>query len=405
MSEKIVIAGAGQAGAQAVISLRQLGFTGDITLIGEEAALPYQRPPLSKAYLKGEMEEERLYFRLQDFYDQQNISVRTGVRVVSVDRADRTVVTGQGEHIAYDRLLLATGAPPRHLCVPGSDLEGLFYLRTLRDSDVLRSILETPGRVLIVGAGYIGLEVAAVARQAGCDVTIIEMADRVLARVASKPVSDFYEELHRSAGAEFRFGAAVTAFEGEGGQLTGAVLDDGETVPCTHGLIGIGAVPEVTLARDAGLHVENGIVVDDHARTSDPHIWAAGDCTNFPSARYDRRMRLESVPNAIEQAKVAAANISGGDSVYDPLPWFWSDQYDVKLQTVGLGEGHDRQVIRGSPADRRFSVWYLKGGVPLAVDAINDPGAFTLGKRLIAANKLVNVERLGDPETDLKSFL
>ncbi|WP_428408603.1 NAD(P)/FAD-dependent oxidoreductase [Hyphococcus sp.] len=401
--ERILIIGAGQAGAQAAVSLRQGAYKGAITIIGAEEAPPYQRPPLSKAYLKGELDEARLYLRPAEFYETQNITLRLGIRATGIDRKAKIVSTDDGEAHPYDALLIATGAPPRRISAPGADLRGVHYLRTLSDSDSLKPMLAAPGRVVIVGAGYIGLEVAAVARAAGREVTVLEMAPRVLARVAGEPVSEFYQTLHLSKGVDLRLGAAFAAFEGER-RLHGARLQDGEVIDCETALVGIGAAPEVTLAREAGLDIDNGIVVDEYARTSDPAIFAAGDCTNFPSPRYGRRMRLESVPNAIEQAKAAAANMIGGEVVYDALPWFWSDQYDVKLQTVGLSEGHDELVVRGDPAENKFAVWYLKDGKALAVDAINDPASFAMGKKLIVSGATLDPAKLADRTVDLKTL-
>lgn len=405
MSEKVIIIGAGQAGIQGAISLRQAGFSGEVTMLGAEDALPYQRPPLSKAYLKGELDEQRLYFRSAEFFSAQSIQLRLGEKATLIDRETKTVHTDRGEQLSYDKLLLATGAPPRKLTCEGADAKGVHYLRTLMDSDGLRPVLSAPGPVAIVGAGYIGLEVAAVAREKGRSVTVLEMADRVLARVASPPVSEFYEKLHRGAGVDLRLGAVLESFVQKGGGLAGVKLAGGETIHCAAALVGIGAAPETSLASEAGLEVSNGIVVDEHARTSDPAIWAAGDCTNFPSPRYGRRMRLESVPNAIEQAKVAGANMAGGSAVYDALPWFWSDQYDVKLQTVGLSEGADDMVVRGEPASKRFAVWYLKDGKALAVDAVNDPASFAVGKRVIERDAPVNAAVIADMNADLKSLL
>ncbi len=405
MKDQIVIVGGGQAGAQAVASLRQAKFDGDITLIGSEAHLPYQRPPLSKAYLKGELQKDRLFLRPQDFYDTQNVKLHLGDPVAEIMRDDRRVKTESGAEISYTSLLLATGAPPRRLRCAGAELEGIHYLRTLDHSDLLSAILTADGAIVIIGGGYIGLEVAAVARAAGRKVIVIEMADRVLARVASKPVSKFYQDLHQNAGVEVRCGVAVEGLGGEK-RVETVELATGETIECGAVLVGIGAIAETSLAEAAGLDVDNGIVVDDHARTSDPHIWAAGDCTNFPSPRYGRRMRLESVPNAIEQGKVAAANMAGGDVVYDALPWFWSDQYDVKLQTAGLSEGHDQFVVRGNPDDRKFSVWYLKGGRLLCVDAINDPAAFALARIAITNDAAVDPADISEKsDAELKATL
>ncbi len=401
--ERIVIIGAGQAGAQAAASLRQGGYKNAITIIGAEEAPPYQRPPLSKAYLKGEMDEPRLYLRPAEFYQTQNIELRLGVRATAIDRRAKHVATDASDPVPYDALLIATGAPPRRIDCPGAGLTGVHYLRSLADSESLRPMLSAPGRIVIIGAGYIGLEVAAVARQAGREVTVLEMAPRVLARVASEPVSAFYADLHRSAGVDLRLGAVVEGFEGEG-RISGVRLSGGETVDCIAALIGIGAAPDLSLARDAGLAVENGIIVDEFARTSDPNIFAAGDCANFPSPRYGRRVRLESVPNAIELAKAAAANMIGGAVIYDALPWFWSDQYDVKLQTAGLSEGNDELVVRGRADEKKFAVWYLKDGKALAVDAINDPASFAVGKKLILAEAVLDARMLGDVSVDLRAL-
>lgn len=402
MGEQVVIIGGGQAGLQAAASLRQNKFAGDVTIIGAEDCLPYQRPPLSKAYLKGELSADRLFFRPNDFFEAQNIALRLSTRVTAINTEDQTVAVSDGDGLAYDKLLIAMGAPPRKLNAPGSDLRGIYYLRTLKDSDALRPVLEDKGRIVIVGAGYIGLEVAAVMRAAGKDVTVLEMADRVLARVASPPVSEFYAGIHENAGVEFRFGESLKAFVGDGA-IKGVETSSGDIIDCSAALIGIGANPDIEIAKTAGLTVENGIVVDEYARTSDPNIWAAGDCANFPSARYGRRLRLESVPNAIEQAKAAATNMMGGEVVYDPLPWFWSDQYDVKLQTVGLMEGADETVLRGAPADRKFSVWYFQNGQLLAVDAINEPAAFAMGKKALTQGLHATAADLGDNTKDLRS--
>jgi len=404
MSERAIIIGAGQAAAQAAQSMRQAGFDGDIVMIGEERELPYQRPPLSKTYLQGELGADRLYLRPAAFYEQQRIDLRLGLRVASIDAAAKTVTSETGETLSYDKLLIATGAPPRRLDCAGADLEGVRYLRSIADSDALRPALSAGGRIVIVGAGYIGLEVAASARKAGLDVTVLEMADRVLARVAGKDVSAFYEKLHLDRGVDLRLGAALVHFEGNG-RVSAAVLKSGERIDCAAVLVGVGAAPAIALAEAADLRIANGVWTDDHARTSDPSIWAAGDCASHPSPIYERRLRLESVPNAIEQAKVAGANMAGGDVVYDAVPWFWSDQYDVKLQTVGVSEGADETVLRGDPDAKKFSVWYLQRGRLLAVDAVNDPAAFALSKRLIAARAAVDAKILADPDTDLKSLV
>ena len=404
MSERVIIIGAGQAGAQAAQSLRQSGFDGDIVMVGDEAAPPYQRPPLSKAFLQGELEADRLFLRPPAFYEQQKIELKTGHRVVAIDRAAKSISTAAGENLSYDRLLLATGAPPRRLNCLGADLPGVHYLRTIADSLALRPALASGGRLVIVGAGYIGLEVAASARKAGLEVTVLEVADRVLARVAGKEISAFYEGLHRDRGVDLRLAAALDHFEGTG-RIEAAVLKSGEKIPCDDVLVGVGAAPATSLAEAADLRIANGVWTDERAQTSDPSIFAAGDCASHPSPIYGRRLRLESVPNAIEQAKVAGINLAGGSAVYDAVPWFWSDQYDVKLQTVGVSEGADVTVLRGEPANLKFSVWYLQRGRLLAVDAVNDPAAFAASKRLIAANSSPDAKILADPAADLKSLL
>jgi len=403
MSGRAIIIGAGQAGAQAAQSMRQAGFDGEIVIFGAEPEFPYQRPPLSKAYLQGDLEKDRLFLRPPAFYEQQKIDLRRAVAIASIDRAAKTVATSRGETVSYDKLLIATGAPPRRLSCQGADLEGVHYLRTIADSDRLRPVLSADGRIVIVGAGYIGLEVAASARKAGLEVTVLEMADRALARVAGKEISAFYEKLHRDHGVDLRLGAALDHFEGKG-KVEAAALKSGETIACGAVLVGVGASPATALAEAADLRIANGVWTDEHAQTSDPDIYAAGDCASHPSPIYERRLRLESVPNAIEQAKVAGANMAGGAAVYDAVPWFWSDQYDVKLQTVGVSEGADETIVRGDPAAKKFSVWYRQRGRLLAVDAVNDPAAFAVSKRLIGKSG-IDAGRLADPDADLKSLV
>jgi 3-phenylpropionate/trans-cinnamate dioxygenase ferredoxin reductase subunit len=402
--QRAIIIGAGQAGLQGAASLRQSGFQGSILMIGAESAPPYQRPPLSKAFLKGDLAEERLALRPQAFFEKERVELRLGERVVAIDRSSGVVATDRGGRFSYDALLLATGAPPRRLNAPGSDLAGLYYLRTLADAEELKPVLKSSARIVIVGAGYIGLEVAAVMRQAGHEVTVIEAADRPLARVATPLLSQYFETAHCAAGVRFRFRTSVSGFSGDHGELRAVELGDGECISCDAALIGIGAAPEISLAREAGLAVDNGVTVDARARTSDAAIFAAGDCANFPSKRYGRRLRLESVPNAIEQAKAAAANMAGADTIYDPLPWFWSDQYDIKLQTVGLGEGADAIVARGPSEDGKFSVWHMLEGRLLAVDAINDPAAFAVGRKLISADARVSADAVADLSADLRTL-
>ena len=402
--EQIVVIGGGQAGAQAVISLRQLGYDGEITLVCGEKQLPYQRPPLSKAFLKGELAEERLYFRTSDFYEQQNVRVLTGVLAQQIDREAQTVELSNNEKLKYSKLLLATGAPPRKLPFAHEHLTNVHYLRTLADSEKLSPVLSSGDRIVVIGAGYIGLEVAAVARSAGLDVTVLELAERVLARVASEPVSHFYQDLHKNNGVDIRLDTAVESFEIDDNKINSVKLSDNTTLECSSVLVGIGATPETKLAEKAGLEIDNGIVVDELTQTSDLNIWAAGDCSNFPYPRYGRRVRLESVPNAIEQAKVTAANMLGDNKVHNALPWFWSDQYDVKLQTVGLMQGFDSLIIRGEPKNKSFSVWYFKEEKLLAVDALNDAPSFMVAKKLLSTEPQITPEQAKDTDFNLKTL-
>lgn len=398
--EKIVVVGAGQAGASCVAKLRAEGFGGAITLIGEEPVPPYQRPPLSKAYLLGEMALERLYLRPESFYEDNGITLKLGQRVERLDRAARVVVVG-GEAVAYDQLVLTTGSSPRRLPEAiGGALGGVHVVRGLRDVDVMEKQIVAGKKALIVGGGYIGLEAAAVARKRGMEVTLIEMAERILQRVACAETSDFFRELHRAHGVDIREGVGLQRLVGTD-HVTGAILSDGTELAVDVVIVGIGIAPAAGLAQDADLKVENGIVVDEFGRTSDPAIWAAGDCAVFP---YKGAMiRLESVQNAIDQAEAVARNILGKNEKYEPKPWFWSDQYDVKLQIAGLNTGYERVVARVAEGAR--SHWYYKENTLLAVDAMNDPRGYMIGKRLIEAGKSPAPEVVGNPETDLKPLL
>jgi len=405
MTKQIVLIGGGQASAQAIVSLHQSDADVSVHLIGREPEIPYQRPPLSKAYLKSEITEERLYLRPVEYYskDNANVSLKLSQSAIEIDRKAKLVTVEDGNRIPYDELLIATGAPPRRLNVPGNELNGIYYLRSMADSEALRSILGEKTPVIIVGAGYIGLEVAAVACAAGCRVIVVELAERVLSRVASPVVSGFFEDLHKAAGVEFIFGAAAERFLGDG-HVEAVELSDGQVLKCGSVLVGIGAVPETELAERAGINVENGITVDAHMRTSDPNIWAAGDCVNFPCVQTRTRLRLESVPNAIEQAKVAAANMIGGNVSYDAVPWFWSDQFDTKLQTVGLMHEHEDEVLLGDREQGQFSVWYFKEDILIAVDAINSPQAFAVAKRLLSSGQAISTQQLNDAP-DLKALM
>ncbi|MHA6265963.1 FAD-dependent oxidoreductase [uncultured Aliiroseovarius sp.] len=398
----VVVIGAGQAGASLVAKLRNAGFDGEITLIGAETAPPYQRPPLSKAYLLGEMEVERLYLRPESFYAENNITLRLGTQVDAIDAANHLVVIGD-EKLPYDQLALTTGSVPRRL--PGSiggALEGVHVVRTLDDVDRMATEFSQGRRVLIIGGGYIGLEAAAVAAKKGLKVTLVEMADRILQRVAAPETSDYFRALHTAHGVDIREGVGLDRLTGDG-RVTGAVLSDGTTLEVDFAIVGVGIAPDTTLAEAAGLEIDNGIKTDALGRTSDTAIWAAGDCASFPY--HGTRIRLESVPNAIDQAEIVARNIMGENVDYIATPWFWSDQYDVKLQIAGLNVGYDNVVTRRDGDDASASFWYFQGDTLLAVDAMNDPRAYMVGKRLIESGKSPDKAIVADSASDLKPLL
>jgi len=398
---RIVIVGAGHAAGQAVASLLQDKFDGEIVVIGDESHVPYQRPPLSKAYLAGELPLERVYLRPDNFYRERGVVLRLGTRVTAIDCGAHTVSTDQGESFVYDKLLFATGGRPRKLTIPGSDLPGIHYLRTIADVDAIRAELAPGRRLVIVGGGYIGLEVAAVAVKHGIDVAVLEMEDRILKRVTTEAMSAFYDSLHSGRGVRIRTSALVTGFDGEG-RVAAVRVGGGESVPADVVIVGIGIIPNVEVAESAGLPCQNGIVVDDHCRTSDPDVYAAGDCTNHPNPLLGRRLRLESVPNATDQARVAVTNMLGGDAVYAAIPWFWSDQYELKLQMVGFSSDGDTAVTRGDPAANQFATFYLKDGVLVAVDAVNSPKEFMACRQLVAKQAKIDPARLADPAVSMK---
>lgn len=398
--DKIVVIGAGQAGAVCVAKLRAEGFSGQVTLIGEEPVPPYQRPPLSKAYLLGEMSFDRLLLRPESYYRDAGITLMLGSPVDAIDRASRQVIVG-GRTIAYDALVLTTGSMPRRLSAAiGGDLGGVHVVRGLADVDAMAPGMQPGRHALIVGGGYIGLEAAAVASKRGMAVTLIEMAPRILQRVAAPETSDFFRALHRAHGVDIREAVGLTRLLGAG-HVTGAILSDGTELACDLVIVGIGIAPATALAEAAGLAIENGIKTDEHGRTSDPAIWSAGDCASFPYR--GGRIRLESVQNAIDQAETVARNILGAAQDYHPQPWFWSDQYDVKLQIAGLNTGYDRVVVRDGGAAR--SHWYYAGDRLLAVDAMNDPRGYMIGKRLIEAGKSPDFAMVADAGYDLKPLL
>lgn len=399
----VVIIGAGHAAGQVAASLRQDGHEGPIIMLGDEPFIPYQRPPLSKQYLSGEQAIDRVYLRPQKFYDDKHIDVRTGVTVDRIDRSAKTVHTTAGDTIGYDDLIIATGSRARTLNIAGSDLEGIHYLRTVTDVDAIRSEMAAGKKLVIVGAGYIGLECAASCVKLGLGVTVLEMAPRVMSRVVAPEMSAFYQAEHALRGVDLRLNTTVSAFEG-GARVTAVVCSDGSRVPADLVIVGIGIVPNVELAAEAGIACDNGIAVDEYCRTSDPKVYAIGDCCSHPSPHYGRRIRLESVDNAFEQAKTAAANICGRQVRHDKIPWFWSDQYDHKLQIVGLSQDYDRVVLRGDPASRAFSCCYLRGNVLLALDAVNQPRDFMTARKVIAERTPLDLARLADATQSLKDL-
>ena len=403
-SRHLVIVGAGQAAAQAILTLRQKKFDGRITLVGEEDLPPYQRPPLSKKYLAGELDRERLFLRPLTFYEKNGVDLQLGVRAEELDPDRRRVRLNDGRSLDYDGLLLATGSRVRRLNIPGSDLPGIHYVRNVADVDSISEAFRPGNQLVVVGAGYIGLEVAAVAATRGLEVTVLEAVDRVMARVVCPEVSQFYLDYHTRSGVDIRCGTMISGFVGNG-QVEAVAAADGEQFPCDLAIVGIGIEPVVEPASSAGLTCENGIRVDELARTDDRAIVAAGDCTNHPSRLYGHRVRLESVQNAIDQAKIAALSLLGENQPYDSVPWFWSDQYDVKLQIAGLSQNHDQVVLRGDPSAHSFAAFYLRDGQLLAVDAVNSPKEFMLGKRLIMQRAAPSPEQLAETETELTELL
>lgn len=398
----IVVVGAGQAGASVVAKLRALDYSGEITLIGEEPAPPYQRPPLSKKYLLGELELERMYLRPASFYDENKIDLHLNEQVTSIVPGKKEITTAN-QTLHYDHLVLATGSVPRTLPASiGGDLKGVYIVRGLSDVDAMAPEFKEGAHVLIVGGGYIGLEAAAVAAKKGLKVTLVEMADRILKRVAAPETSDFFRDLHQGHGVDIRENTGLERLVGEG-RVTGAHLSDGQELDVDFVIVGVGIDPATQLADMAGIDVENGIKTNEKCRTSDPFIWAAGDCASFPYKGH--QVRLESVPNAHDMAECVAENIMGADKTYVAQPWFWSDQYDIKLQISGLNSGYDNVITRPDGKGKGMSFWYFKGDELLAVDAVNEPRAYMVGKRLIDAGKSPGRDQIADTGLELKKLL
>jgi 3-phenylpropionate/trans-cinnamate dioxygenase ferredoxin reductase subunit len=404
MQDTIVVVGGGHAAAQVVDSLRHEHFAGRLVLVGEEPLLPYQRPPLSKKFLAGEMEADRLPIRHAAFYESIHCEMLLGNAVVAIDTVARSLRLADGGRLGYDKLVLAIGGHARPLKVPGAGLAGVHVLRTMADVTAIRAQAAPGKRAVIVGAGYIGLECAATFRKLGLEVTVIEMMDRVMSRVVAPEMSRFYAGEHLAHGVGLLIGKQVSALLGDT-HVTEVECIDGTRVPADLVLVGIGLVPNTELASAAGIRCEDGIAVDEHCRTSDPNIYAIGDCCSHPSPRYGRRIRLESVDNAFEQARTAAANIFGRVVAHDKTPWFWSDQYELKLQIVGLCQGYDKVVLRGDPAERAFSCCYLRAGELIALDAVNHVKDFMAARKLIGERVKPDPARLADPAVAIKDTL
>lgn len=403
----VVVVGAGQAATQFVEALRRRGYGGAISVFGEEPWLPYQRPPLSKKYLAGGLPADRLQLRQAAFYAEQKVDLHLGQTVTRLERSARQVRLADGSAHPYDALVLATGSRPRSLPLPGIDLGAVHLLRSIADADALRAdalrALDRPaGRAVILGGGYVGLEVAATLRQLGLEVTVLEVAERVMNRVVAEPVSRWYEAEHARRGVDIRLGARPLALEGDTEGRVRAVVTAAGTLPADVVVLGVGVLPNDGLAQDAGLPCGNGIQVDERCRTADPAIHAIGDCTNHPSVHYGGRVRLESVDNAVEQANTAAADLLGIEARHERVPWFWSDQYEHKLVIVGLSQGHDQVVLRGDPASGAFSCCYLRDGELLAIDTINVAKDHLAARKLIPARLRPDPSRLADPSIALK---
>jgi 3-phenylpropionate/trans-cinnamate dioxygenase ferredoxin reductase subunit len=406
--DRVVIVGAGQAGFQVAASLRMEGYEGSIALIGDEPNLPYQRPPLSKGFMSGKQDIDATVLRPLSFYEGHRIDLITGARVTEIDRAGRAVRLASGGSLRYDALVLAVGARNRTLPLKGAELDGVCYLRTDAEAVEIRQRLEHARDIVVIGGGFIGLELAAAARTLGKSVRVLEIQSRLMPRVVSPILSDFYRDLHTGQGVEISLGVALSEIVGYEGKVSGAVLSDGSVCPADLVLVGIGVIPNIELAYHAALSIGNGIVVDEHLRTHDDSIYAIGDCADHPNPFANRsvggRARIESVQNAVDQAKCVAAAIVGRSENYRAVPWFWTDQFDIKLQMAGLSDGYSQVVTRGEPESRRFSVFYFRDGRLAAVDSINRPADHMAGRKLIGAGTEITPEQAADTSVDLKAL-
>ena len=405
MTENFIIAGASHAASMLAPTLRQQGWQGRIIVIGAEASIPYHRPPLSKDYLAGAKTLDEILIRPAKVYEKSEVEFILNTSVESIDRDSRTVRLSNNETLPYDKLALTVGSKVRKVSLPGADLDGVFYLRDLKDVERITPYINPGANAVIVGGGYIGLETAAVLNKKGMNVTVLEMMERVLQRVTAPVVSEFYTRIHEEEGVSIRCGVGVSGFKGNG-RVAEVLCSDGSGFAADLVIIGVGILPNTALAEAAGLEVDNGIVVNDRAQTSDPDIFAAGDCTNHHNPIYDRRIRLESVQNATDQSRVAAGAACGKEVSYNAVPWFWSEQYDLMLQIAGLSQGYDQIISRGDPGNgRSFAAFYLREGRVIAVDAVNKPQEFMFSKKLIPMQKTVDKKRLADADTPIKELL
>ncbi|MBV9771910.1 MAG: FAD-dependent oxidoreductase [Bryobacterales bacterium] len=403
-SNGVVIVGAGQAGFQVAASLRQEGYEEPISLIGDEPHLPYQRPPLSKGFMTGKQDIEGTALRPLAFYESHGIDLLTSTRVTALDRSDRSVRLASGSRIRYEKLVLAVGARNRTLALKGAELDGVCYLRTDTEAAAISERLEAARDVVVIGGGFIGLELAAAARSLGKSVRVLELQARLMPRVVSPILSDFYNDLHAKQGVQISLGAGVREIAGKQGKVSHVVMSDSSVFPADLILVGIGVVPNSELARDAGLSDVNGIAVDEHLRTEDENIYAIGDCADHPNPFAGGRVRIESVQNAVDQGKCVAAAIIGRSEDYRAVPWFWTDQFDTKLQMAGLSNGHGQAVTRGEPESHKFSVFYFRDGRLAAIDSVNRPGDHLAGRKLLAARTPVTPEEAADLSVDLKTL-
>ena len=400
----LVIIGTGQSAAQCALTLRRNMFKDNITMIGEEKHLPYQRPPLSKEFLSGEVSLERVFMKSKEFFDQNDVTIFTSTPVISIDRNKKILSLSNQEDLTYNKLVIATGSRVRKLNVEGSSLKNISYLRSIEDANRLKEYFKFGKKLVIVGAGYVGLEVAATAVKKGINVTLIEMENRIMSRTVDPVISKYFDSLHRQNGVEIFLEAALEKFEGKDA-VERVICSNGQIIEADGVLIGVGILPNQELAESAGLNCNNGILVDEFGRTEDTSIFACGDCTNHPNAYLNKNLRLESVHNALEQAKTVAMSLLGKQEKYNQVPWFWSDQYDKKLQIVGFSDDHDELVIRGSIEEDNFMLFFLKEGKLIAVNAVNNPKEFLICKKLVANRQKISSDAISNQSVDLKELL